>query len=105
MNDFVEINFGLLLEYEDINEAKFVITEFKLCDNNSNQLYIANYNNNDNISYINIVYINKTIFYNFEKPIDNLNIVVSFRMTQTEIIKLWYKPNNLDHLIVKHYGK
>ena len=80
---------------------KYVITESKLYDDNANQLYIATYNN---ISYTTFVFINKTIFYNFEKSINNLNIVISFRMVETKIIKLWYQPTNLDRLIVKHFG-
>ena len=76
-----------MLKYEDINEAKYVVTEFKLYDDDIRQTYIATYDNIDFISYSNYVFINKNIFYNFEKDIKNLKIVISFRMVQNEIIK------------------
>ena len=80
----------MLLKYENINEAKYVVTEFKLYDDAKKQIYINTYNNNDFISYSNYVFINKNIFYNFEKDIKILKIVISFRMVQNKIIKKWY---------------
>ena len=93
----------MLLKYENINEAKYVVTEFKLYDDDA-QIYINTYNNNDFISYSNYVFINKNIFYNFEKDIKILNIVISFRMVQNKIIKIWYQPVNKDKMILKHFG-
>ena len=61
-NDFIEIDLRMLLDYENINEAHIVITEFKLYNDNDEQIYISTYNNGDSISYKNFVFINKHIF-------------------------------------------
>ena len=103
-NDFIEIDLRMLLDYENINEAHIVITEFKLYNDNDEQIYISTYNNADSISYKNFVFINKHIFYNFDKDTRNLKIVIEFRMTRVEVVKIWYEPKNLDRFIIKHYG-
>ena len=103
-NDFIEIDLRMLLDYENINEAHIVITEFKLYNDNDEQIYTATYNNGDSISYKNFVFINKHIFYNFDKDTKNLKIIIEFRMTRVEVVKIWYEPKNLDRFIIKHYG-
>ena len=103
-NDFIEIDLRMLLDYENIKESHITITEFKLYDDDNNQLYIATYNNGDHISYRNFVFINKYKFYNFEKDTKNLKIIIEFRMTKSEVIKIWYEPKNTDRFILKHYG-
>ena len=94
----------MLLEYENINEAKYVVTEFKLYDDNVNQIYILTFNNNDFISYSYHVFTSKYIFYNFEKDIKNFKIAITFSMVQAKIIKIWYHSVNTDRLIIKRYG-
>ena len=89
-NDFIEFDLRLLLDYENIKEAHIVITEFKLYNDNNEQIYISTYNNGDSISYKNFVFINKHIFYNFDKDTKNLKIVIEFRMTRVEVVKIWY---------------
>ena len=103
-NDFIEIDLRMLLDYENINEAHIVITEFKLYDDNDEQIYISTYNNGDSVSYKNFVFINKHIFYNFEKDTKNSKIIIEFRMTRVEVVKICYEPKNLDRFIIKHYG-
>ena len=103
-NDFIEIDLRMLLDYENINESHIVITEFKLYNDNDERIYIATYNNGDSISYKNFVFINKHIFYNFQKDTKNLKIIIEFRMTRVEVVKIWYEPKNLDRFILKHYG-
>ena len=103
-NDFIEIDLRLLLDYENIKEAHIVITEFKLYNDDDERIYIGTYNNGDSISYKNFVFINKHIFYNFNKDTKNLKIVIEFRMTKVEVIKIWYEPKNLDRFILKHYS-
>ena len=103
-NDFIEIDLRMLLDYENIKEAHIVITEFKLYDDNNEQIYISTYNNGDSISYKNFVFINKHIFYNFEKDTKFFKIIIEFRMTRVEVVKIWYEPKNLDRFIIKHYG-
>ena len=102
-NDFIEIDLRLLLDYENIKEAHIVITEFKLYNDNDEQIYISTYNNGGSISYKNFVFINKHIFYNFEKDTKNLKIIIEFRMTRVEVVKIWYEPKNTDRFILKHY--
>ena len=48
-NDFIEIDLRMLLDYENINEAHIVITEFKLYNDNDEQIYTATYYNGDSI--------------------------------------------------------
>ena len=103
-NDFIEINFRMLLEYENINEAYLVFTAFKLINDDDDE-YIGTYNNKDNISYKNFVFINETIFYNLEKDTKKLKILIYFRKTNTNtVIKIWYKTINTDRMIIKHFG-
>ena len=96
----------MLLDYENINESRLIFTAFKLInDDNDNELYIATYHNKDDISYKNFVFISKTIFYNFEKDIKKLKILIYFRKTDTNaVIKIWCKPVNTDRMIIKHFG-
>ena len=46
-NDFIEINFKMSLEYENINEKNYVNTVYEIFDENDNSLYISSINNND----------------------------------------------------------
>ena len=103
-NDFIEINLRILLDYENINESHLVFTTFKLIDDDD-ELYIGTYNNKDNISYKNFVFINENIFYNFVKDTKKLKILIYFRKADTKaVIKIWYKPVNTDRMIIKHFS-
>ena len=104
-DDFIEIDLRMLLEYENIDQSNIVITEFRLYnDDDDEQIYTATYNNGNNISFKNFVFINKNIFYNFEKDTTKLRILIFFYMLRSEIVKIWYEPKNLDRFIIKHYG-
>ena len=46
-NDFIEINFKMLIEYENINEKNYVNITYEIFDENNNSLYISTINNND----------------------------------------------------------
>ena len=94
----------MLLEYTNIDNSNIIITEIRLYDDNDDQLYTATYNNGDNISHNNLVYINKNIFYNFEKDVQNLRIKIFFYMLRSAIVNITYLPKNLDRFIIKHYG-
>ena len=48
--------------------------------------------------------MNKNIFDNFEKDTKNLKIIIEFRMTEINVVKIWYIPKNTDRMIIKHYG-
>ena len=103
-DDFIEIDLRMLLEYTNIVNSNIIITEFRLYDDNDDRLYTATYNNGDNISHNNLVFINKNIFYNFEKDVQNLRIKIFFYKLRSEIVNIWYEPKNLDRFIIKHYG-
>ena len=94
----------MLLDYENINESRITITEFKLYNDDNEQLYISTYNNGNYISFSNFVFINKNIFYNFEKDTVNLKIIIEFKLTDVKVVKIWYKPVNTDRFMIKHYG-
>ena len=103
-NDFIEIDLRMLLEYENINESNITVTEFKIFNDNDKEIYTATYNNSNYITFSNFVFINKKIFYNFEEDASKLRILIYFRMTKVEVVKIWYKPKNTDRFIIKHYG-
>ena len=103
-NNFVEIDFRMLLKYESIKDSDIVTAEFRLYDNNIEQIYIATYNNGDYILHSNFVFINKNIFYNFKKDTKNLKIIIEFRMIRDKPVKIYYEPRNTDRMIIKHFG-
>ena len=94
----------MLLEYKNIDNSNIIITEFRLYNDDDEQIYTATYNNGDSISHNNLVYINKNIFYNFEKDVSNLRIEIFFYMLRSEIVNIHYIPKNIDRFILKHYG-
>ena len=94
----------MLLDYENITESNIVITAFKLINDNKEEIYVATYHNRDDILYKNFVFFNKSIFYNFEKDTKKLQILIYFRMTEFNVVKIWYTPVNTDRMIIKHYG-
>ena len=102
-NDFIETNFKMLLEYEDISEKNYVNTVYKIFDENNNSLYISTINNNDYQYFSNKVSIKETIFYNFTKNVKNIKFRIKFLMTAVKVIKIWYIKNNNYRLILKHY--
>ena len=103
-DDFIEIDLRMLLEYKNIDNSNIIITEFRLYNDDDDQIYTAIYNNGDNISFTNFVFINKNIFYNFEKDVSNLRIEIFFYMLRSEIVNIHYIPKNTDRFILKHYG-
>ena len=103
-DDFIEIDLRMLLDYENIDNSNIIITEFRLYDDDDEQIYTATYNNGNNISFKNFVFINKNIFYNFEKDTIKLRVLIFFYMLRSEIVKIWYEPKNTDRFIIKHYG-
>ena len=102
-DDFIEIDLRMLLDYENIDNSNIIITEFRLYNDDDEQIYTATYNNGNNISFKNFVFINKNIFYNFEKDTTKLRVLIFFYMLRSEIVKIWYEPKNTDRFILKHY--
>ena len=101
-NAFLEIK--MLLEYEYIDKSRIVIAAFKLINDNNKEIFVNTYHNRDDILYKNFVFFNKFIFYNFEKDTKKLQILIYFRMTKYNTVKMWYTPVNTDRMIIKHYG-
>ena len=105
-NDFIEIDLKMLLEYSNIDSSNIIIIEFSLYDDDDDdeQIYAITYNNSDYILHDNLVYINENILYTFEKDIYNLKFEIFFYMLRSDIVNIWYIPENNDRLIIKHYG-
>ena len=68
-NDFIEINFKIDLEYEDISERSYVKTIFEIFDENNNTLCVKSTSNNEYLYFSNRVIIDENVFYNFTKNI------------------------------------
>ena len=104
LNDFIEIDFKMLLEYENINEKNCVNTFYEIFDLNNNSLYISRINNNDYQYFSNKVFIEEKIFYNFTNNVKNIKFKIKFIMTAVKVIKIWYIKNNNYRFILKHYS-
>ena len=104
VNDFIEIDFKMLLEYENINEKIYVNTSYEILDENNNSLYISTVNNNDYQYFSNKLSIKENIFYNFTKNVKNIKFRIKFVMTATRVIKIWYINDNNYRFILKHYS-
>ena len=104
VNDFIEINLKMLLEYENINEKIYVNTVCEIFDENNNSLYISTINNNDLSIFSNKLSIKNNIFYNFTKNVNNIKFRIKFNMTTTRDIKIWYINDNNYRFILKHYS-
>ena len=95
----------MLLEYENINKASIINMAFKLINDNNEEIFVNIYNNGDHILYRNFVFFSKSIFYNFEKDTEKLQILIYFQVTEFNAeVKAWYNPVNTDRMIIKHYG-
>ena len=66
-NNFIEINFKMLLEYEYISEKNYVNTIYEIFDENNNSLYISTIYNNDYQYFSNKVFVEEIIFLQFHK--------------------------------------
>ena len=104
LNDFIEINLKMLLEYENINEKNYVNINYEILDENNNSLYISTINNNNYQYFSNKLSIKENIFYNFTKNVKNMKFRIKFVMTAVKVIKIWYIKNNNYRFILKHYA-
>ena len=87
INDFIEIDLKMLLEYENINEKIYVNTIYEILDENNNSLYISTINNNDYQYFSNKLSIKENVFYNFTKNVKNMIFRIKFVMTTARVIK------------------
>ena len=103
-NDFIEMKFKINLQYEDISERNYVKTIYEIFDENNNSLYIKSVTNNDYVYFSNRVNIDENIFYNFNKNVKKIKIVIKFQMLLSRVIKIWYIKNDNYILTIKNYG-
>ena len=103
--DFLEIQFKILLVYDDSSNAKFVNTIFTLYDDDFNEVYWASYNNSDYINDhgTNNMLLQNYIYFTFDRDITNLKIRIGFTRTRSDI-GITYKSSITDRLVIKHYG-
>ena len=104
LDDFIEINLRMLLEYEDISQKKFVSIIYQILDGNNNLLYFSQINNNDYQYFSDKLSIIENIFFNFTQNIKSIKFQISFVKTAIQNIKILYITNNNYRFILKHYG-
>ena len=104
INDFIEMSFKISLEYENISERAYVKTLYELFDENDNSLYIKSVNNNEYSYYSNKIFIDESIFYNFNKSVKKIKFVIKFQMILSRVIDVWYIKNANSRLVIKNYG-
>ena len=103
-DDFIEIDLRMLLEYENIDQSNIIKSEIRFYNDDNEKLYAEIYDNSDFIPNKNFVFLNKYIFYNFEKDTTKLRILIYFWMIRSDIVNIWYEPKNTDRFILKHYS-
>ena len=103
-NDFIEMNFKIDLQYEDISERNYVKTMYQLFDEFNNSLYMKSVTNNNYTYFSNRVIIDENIFHNFTKNVKKIKYVIKFQMLLSRVIKLWYIKNDNYRLVIKNYG-
>ena len=104
INDFIETNFKIDLEYEDISERNYVKTIYEILDENDNSLYVKSIINNEYSYFSNRVIIDENIFYNFTKNIKEIKFDIKFQMILPRVLKTWYIKNDNYRLVIKNYG-
>ena len=104
INDFVEMNFKISLEYQSISERNYVKTIYQILDENDNSLYIKSVNNDEYKYFSKCIFIDEYIFYNFTKNIKSIKFVIKFNQIVTRVIKMYYLKNDNYRFISKHYS-
>ena len=104
INNFIETNLKILLEYQSISNRNYVKTIYEIFDENDNSLYIKSVNNNDYSYYSNKIFIDENIFYNFTKNVKKIKFVIKFQIILSRVIKIWYVKNDNYRLVIKNYG-
>ena len=105
INDFIEINFKIGLEYRDTDDRHYVKSIYQIFDENDNSLYIKSVTNNDYAYFSNRLIIDENIFYNFITNVKKIRFVIKFQKSSvSRVIYLYYIKNDNYRLILKHYG-
>ena len=103
-NYFIEMNFKIDLEYEDISERNYVKTIYEIFDENDNSLYVKSVSNNEYLYFSNRVIVDENIFYNFTKNVKKIKFIIKFQMLLSKIIYIYYIKNDNYRLTIKNYG-
>ena len=82
INDFIEINFKIGLEYRDTDDRHYVKSIYEILDENDNSLYIKSVTNNDYAYFSNRLIFDENIFYNFITNVKKLNLLLNFKNYQ-----------------------
>ena len=103
-NYFVDMNFKIDLQYEDISERNYVKTIYEIFDETNNSLYIKSVANNNYTYFSNRVIVYENIFYNFTKNVKKIKFFIKFQMLLSSVIKIWYIKNDNYRLVIINYG-
>ena len=68
-NYFIEMNFKIDLQYEDISQRNYVKTVYEIFDETNNSLYVKSVTNNNYTYFSNRIIVDENTFYNFTKDI------------------------------------
>ena len=101
INDFIEMNFKIDLEYEDISERNYVKTIYEIFDETNDSLYVKSVTNDNYTYFSNRVIIDENIFYNFTKNVKKIKFFIKFQMLLSRVIKIWYIKNDNYRLVIK----
>ena len=105
INDFIEMNFKIELEYRDTDDRHYVKSIYEIFDNNNNRLYIKSITNDEYNYFSNKLIIDENIFYNFNKDIKKIKFVIKFqKISASRVIYLHYIKNDNYRFILKHYS-
>ena len=104
INDFIEMNFKISLEYQSISNRNYVKLIYQIFDEHGNSLYVKSVNNSDYSYYSNKIFIDENVFYNFTKDVKKLKFLIKFQMIVSRVIKLYYIKNYNYRFILKHYS-
>ena len=105
INDFIEMSFKIELEYRNINDRNYVKNIYEILDENNNRLYIKTISNDEYSYFSNKVIIDENIFYNFNKDIKKIKILIKFqKLSASRVIYLYYMKNLNYRFILKHYS-
>ena len=105
INDFIEINFKIELEYRDIDDRHYVKSIYEIFDENNNRLYIKSINNNEYNYFSNKLIIDENIFYNFTKNVKKIKFVIKFqKLSSSRVIYVYYMKNENNRFILKHFS-
>ena len=105
INNFIEINFKIGLEYRDTDDRHYVKSIYEIFDENDNSLYIKSVTNNDYAYFSNRLIIDENIFYNFITNVKKIKFVIKFqKLSAPRVIYLYYIKNDNYRLTIKNYG-